>query len=169
MPVRIGCGDGLAGDARKAIEKDALLRLIKAGESLSLRVHQRQLGSKLPEHGNRGRLIVDEDAAFAGGKNFAPQNDLRAFRIDAVLFQDGFCARRGLVDASDNGLISAVADHIRGALAPHQKRQRIHENGFSRAGLAGKQIQAGAEYGDGVIDDRVVLGAQFDEHGSVPG
>ena len=58
-----------------------------------------------------------------------------------------------------------MADHLGGGFAAHQQGQGIDEDGFSRAGFAGEQVQAGAEGGDGVIDDGVVFSAQFDEHG----
>ena len=49
--------------------------------------------------------------------------------------------------------------------AAHQQGQRVDKDGFARAGFAGEQVEAGAERGDGVIDDGVVFSAQLDEHG----
>ena len=48
--------------------------------------------------------------------------------------------------------------------AAHQQGQRIHQDGFARAGFAGEQVEARAEDGNGVINDGVVFRAQFDEH-----
>ena len=112
-----------------------------------------------------GGLVVDEDAAFAGGEDFAAENDVGGFRVDAVGFEDGFGAGRGLEDAGDDGLVCAVADDARRrTFAAHQEGQCIHEDGFARAGFAGEEIEAGAKGGDGVIDDGVVFSAEFDEH-----
>ena len=88
-----------------------------------------------------------------------------AFGVDAVFFEDGFGAGRGLEDAGDDGLVGAVADHVGGGFAAHEQGERVDEDGFAGAGFAGEQIEAGAERGDGVIDDGVVFSAQFDEHG----
>ena len=85
-------GDRVGRDAGEAVEQDALLGLVEAGECFSLRVDQRELGRKLPENGDGGGLVVDEDAAFAGGQNFAAQNDFVAFGVDAVFFEDRFGA-----------------------------------------------------------------------------
>ncbi len=148
----------------KAVEQNALLGLVEAGEGFGLRVNQGELGRKLPEDGNGGGLIVDEDAAFAGGKNLAAQNDLGAFGVDAVFFEDRFGARCGLEDAGDDGLVGAVADHFGRGLATHQQRQRIDKDRLACAGFSGEQVESRAECGDGVIDDGVVFGAQFDEH-----
>ena len=87
-----------------------------------------------------------------------------AFGVDAVFFENGFGAGRGLEDAGDDGLVGAVADHVGRGFAAHQQGQRVDEDGFARAGFAGEQVEAGTERGDGVIDDGVVFSAQFDEH-----
>ena len=163
-PAGVGLGDGVSGDAAEAVEQDALLGLVEAGERLGLRVDEGEFGRELLEDGDGGGLVVDEDAALAGGEDFAAQNDLGAFGVDAVFFEDGLGAGRGLEDAGDDGLVGAVADDFGGGFAAHQQGQRIDEDGFACAGFAGEQVEAGAERGDGVIDDGVVFSAQFDEH-----
>ena len=167
-PAGVGLGDGVGGDAAEAVEEDALLGLVEAGEGFGLRVDQGQFRGELLENGDGGGLVVDEDAALAGGEDFAAQDDFGAFGVDAVFFEDGFGAGGGLEDAGDDGLVGAVANHVGGGLAAHQQRERIDEDGLARAGFAGEQVEAGAEDGDGVIDDGVVFGAQFDEHFSGP-
>ena len=166
-PAGVGFGDGGGVDAGEAVEENALLGLVEARQALALGMDQGQLGGKLAQHGNRGRLIVDEDAALAAGGDLAAQNDVVTARIDAVFFQDVFGVGGGLEDAGDDGLLGAVADDLGGGFAAHQQGQSIDEDGFSRAGFAGEQVQAGAEGGDGVIDDGVVFSAEFDKHGVV--
>ena len=129
---------------------------------------QRQLRGKQLEHGNGRRLVVHKDAPLACGQNLPAQNDFAAVRIDAVFFEDGLGPGCGLEDAGDNGLLRAVADHLRRCLAAHQQSQRIHKNRLARARLAGEQVQPWAKDGDGVIDDGVVLGAQLNEHFGEP-
>ena len=58
-----------------------------------------------------------------------------------------------------------MANQLDRAFAPHEEGERIDEDGLARAGFAGEQVESGAEGGDGVIDDGVVVSAQFDEHG----
>jgi hypothetical protein len=88
----VGFGNGVGGEAGEAVEQDALLGLVEAGEGLGLRVDQGQLRRKLLEHGHGSGLVVDEDAALAGRQNLAAQNDLVAFGVDAVFFEDIFGA-----------------------------------------------------------------------------
>ncbi len=128
-------------------------------------MNEGELGRELLEDGVGSGLIVDEDAALAGGENLAAKDDFGAFGVDAVCFEDGFCAGRGLEDAGDDGFVGAVADDVGGRFAAHEEGERVHEDGFARAGFAGEEVEAGPEGGDGVIDDGVVFSAQFDEHG----
>ena len=92
-----------------------------------------------------------------------------AFGVDAVLFENGFRAGGGLVDAGDDGFVCAVADEICRAFAAHEQCQCVHQDGLACAGFAGEQIEAGAKDGYGVIDDGVVFCAEFYEHGLVRG
>jgi hypothetical protein len=128
-------------------------------------VDEGELGRELLEDLDGGGLVVDEDAALAGGEDFAAEDDLGAFGVDAVGFEDGFGAGRGFEDAGDDGLVGAVADDSPEAFAAHEEGERVDEDGFACAGFAGEEIEAGAEGGDGVIDDGVVFSAEFDEHG----
>jgi hypothetical protein len=117
-PAGVGFGDGVRREAAEAVEEDALLGLVEAAEALALGVDQGQLGGKLAENGDGGRLVVDEDAALAGGEDFAAQNDVVAAGVDAVFFQDGLGVGRGFKDAGHDGLVGAVADHSAEDLPP---------------------------------------------------
>ena len=92
----VGLGDGVGGDAGEAVEEDALLGLVEAGEGFSLGVDEGEFGGELPKDGDGGGLVVDEDAALAGGEDFAAEDDFAAFGVDAVFFEDGFGAGSGL-------------------------------------------------------------------------
>src|SRR5439155_16244168 len=90
--------------------------------------------------------------------------DFAALGVYTVLFEDGLGAGRSAEHAGHDSLVSTVTNDVRGCLSPHQKRQSIDQNGLAGAGFAGEQIEPGAENGDSVIDDGVVLGSEFDEH-----
>ena len=94
-----------------------MLRLVEAGEAFSLRVNEGELGRELLEDLDGGGLIVDEDAALAGGKNFAAKNDFGAFCVDSISFENGFCAGGGFEDAGERGFVGAVADQLSRAFA----------------------------------------------------
>jgi len=54
-------------------------------------VDDRQMGGQLPENRDRRGLIVDEDAAFACGSNFAADDERAVFGfIEAVVLEDLF-------------------------------------------------------------------------------
>jgi len=61
-----------------------------------------------------------------------------------------------------------MANNFGRRFAPHEERQGIHKDRLACAGFAGEQVEPGAKRGDGMIDDRVVLGAQLDEHSLRP-
>ncbi len=164
VPVGVGGRDRVEGDAGEAVEEDALLGLVETGLGFGLRVDQGEFGGELLEDGDGGRLIVDEDAAFATRENLAAEDDVGAFRVDAVFFENGFGAGGGLEDACNNGLLRAVADNFRRGFATHKERERIYQYRFAGAGFSGEEVEARAELGDGVIDDGVIFSAQFDEH-----
>ena len=60
-----------------------------------------------------------------------------------------------------------MADHISGRLITQQQRQSIDQNGFAGAGFAGQQIQSRRELHHHVVNDRVVLQPQLEEHREV--
>jgi len=163
-PADVGFSDGVGGEAGEAVEEGALLGLVEAGEGFALGVDEGEFRGELLEDGDRGGLVVDEHSAFAVGLDFAPEDDFVAGGVDAVLLEDGVCASGGLEDAGDYGLVCAVADEVGGGFAAHEEGKRVNENGFACAGFAREEVEAGAELSDGVIDDGVVLSAQFDEH-----
>ena len=117
MPASVSLGDCIQGNTGETVEKQALLRLVEAGEAFGLRVDECELGREQLEHLDRGGLVVDEDAAFAVGEDFAAKDDFGAFGIDAVGFKDGFGAGGGLEDARKRGLVGAVPNQFSRAFA----------------------------------------------------
>ena len=59
----------------ESIEQIEPRRSIERKHRFVLRMNGREIWRELAQHGNRGRLIVDEDASLAAGRNFAPQDD----------------------------------------------------------------------------------------------
>ncbi len=138
---------------------------VKRQHRLVLRVDDRQVRRKLLQHRHRRRLIVDEDASLAAGRDLAPQNDLRLLAVEAVVFQNfvdglglGFEHRR------DDSLVGAVADGVAGRFVAQQQGQGVDQDGFSGAGFAGQQIETGGELHGNIVDDRVVFDSQFQQH-----
>jgi hypothetical protein len=166
VPAGVSLAHGFGRKAAEAVEQGALLRLVEAAQGLALRVHQRQLRRQLLEDGDRRRLIVDEHAALARGQNLAPQDDLIALRVDAILLEDGLRARGAFKHAGDSRLIRAVAHYLCRRLAPHQQGQGVHQNRLPCPGLAREQVQTGPKNGNGVVNNRIIFRAQFYKHPS---
>ena len=154
--------------AGKAVEQRQSRSRIERQHRFVLRMNYRQVRSKLFEHRHRCRLIVDEDAAFAACRDFAPQNDLLVFAIDPVGFEHRRNRRRiGIKHSRDGRSFRSVPDRIAGCFIAQQQRQCVDENGFARAGFAGQQIQTSAKFHGDVVDDRVVFDPQFEQHSEV--
>ena len=75
-PAGMGLRRGLCRKPSKAVEQNALLRLIEASQRLGLGVDKRQLRRQLLEHGHGGRLVVHKNSSLARGKNLPAQNNL---------------------------------------------------------------------------------------------
>ena len=116
-PARMGLGHRVRCKIAEAIEQDALLVLIEAGMGFSLGVHQGQFRRKLAKNSDGSGLIVDEDAPLAVGENFTAENNLGAFRVDAVVFEDGFSASSGLETQAGTAL-SAPGAQLGDAFPP---------------------------------------------------
>ncbi len=165
-PTGVGFGDSVGGNAAEAVQEDALLRLVEARQaSRSARGPEPAPARAACSTATVAGWLLTKTRPLPVDRISRRRMMSLPLGVDAVFLEDGFGAGRGLKDAGDNGLVGAVAHHFDGGLAAHQQGQRVNQDGFARAGFAGKQVEPGAEGGDGVIDDGVVFSAQFDEHG----
>ena len=152
----------------KGVQQRQSRRPIECRQGFVLRVDRRKGRSELPQDGDGGRLIIDKDPTLAAARDLPPQNDGITFRIESVLFQN---ARHGLGRAAldfkhgrYDRAIGPRTDDVRGSFFAQKQGQSIDKNGFSGAGLACQQVEPRGERNRQIIDHRVVLEAQFDEH-----
>ncbi len=150
----------------EAVEEEALLPLVKGTHGLALGVDEGELGCELAEGGDGGGLVVDKDAAFAGGGDLAPKQDLVGLFgvVDTVGFKDGAGAGGALKGAADDGLFGAVADDVARGFAAEQEGERVDQDGFAGAGLAREEVEPGAELDGRTVDHSVVFRAQLQQH-----
>ncbi len=155
--------------ARERIQQGEPRRPIKGSQRLILRVHGREVWSQLLQHRHGRGLVINEDAAFAASRNFAPQDDRFILRIEAIVFEDSRNrlgrAAFNLEHGGDDGALCSSANDIGRSLIAEQQRQCIDEDGLAGTRFARKQIQPRRELYCQVVDDRVVFKAQFEEHG----
>src|SRR5271169_6298556 len=57
-----------------------------------------------------------------------------------------------------------MTDGVSRGFVAQQQRKRVNEDGFSGAGLAGQEVEAGGELDGDVVNDRVVFDPQFQQH-----
>ena len=97
----------------------ALLRRVEAQVGLGLRMDEGEFGGQILQNGNGGRLVVDEDAAFSRRQDLPAQDNVVAFRVDPVIFQNGLGPRCGLEDTGDDRFFRAVAHNFCRRFATH--------------------------------------------------
>ncbi len=101
VPLRKCGGHGFGRELAEAVEKLTTLSLVEGAHGLALGVDEGEFGCELAEHGDGGGLVVDEDAAFAGGCDLATKQDcvFVIFGVDAVVFEEGSSTGSGVEGA----------------------------------------------------------------------
>ena len=153
-------------DVGEAVEQEALLLGVEGGEGFGLGVDEGELGcERWRRTATVAGWLLMKTRPLSGGGNFATEEDFRVPSwIDAVGFEDFFRAGRGFENAAEDCFFRAEADNVGRSLAAEQQDEGVDEDGFACAGFACEQVEARAELGDGVVDDGVVFGAEFEEH-----
>ena len=112
------------------------LRLLE----LSVDVDQRV--AELGQQRDRRRAAVDVDAALAGARQMAADQDLAVVEPERLAQLVGHAA---FEQAFDRCLVGVAADQVGGRPRPAQQRQRLQDDALAGAGLAGQDVQAGTE------------------------
>ena len=116
-------------------------------------------------HGHEG--AVDRRLSLAGDMDLAPQHQLFTLHRQAVLL----ARPRGggtLEDRLDDRAVFAGPDQLGGSPRPEQQPQRVDEDRFAGARLAGQEAQAGAELQLQLGDDGYVTDPEQLEHRGGP-
>ncbi len=137
----------------------------RLGLVLAVEIHQQR--AELAEHRGGGRAAVHPRPRAALGRDLAPHDQPSVLEIEA----EGFDPLAGdLVDplerALDDGLRGAGTHAAAGGALAEQQRERIHQHGLPRPGLAGEDVEAGAEMEGDVGDGGEVADAELGDHAS---
>ena len=104
-----------------------------------------QQPAQLLQLGHAGRRAIDVGAGAAAGVDHAPGDHHTLFRLEILLAQP--VGQRVVAGTGEFGrqfgALAAISHHRRLGPAAHQQAERIHQNGFSGAGLAGQRAEAG--------------------------
>jgi len=169
VPRGVGRGRRLNPAAGKCIEQCETRGSVERQYRFILGVDCGEMGSKLAEDGDGGGLIVDEDAALAGGGNLAANDQRAVFGfIQTVVLQNFIdCVFRNscaLKYRGDDRAVRAGADYLARRFIAQEQSQSIDQNGFASAGFTGEHVEAGGKLHRCVVNDGVVFQAQFDKH-----
>ena len=95
----IGLAHRVSRNRPKPVQQNPLLRLVKARKRLGLRMHQRQFRRQLFQHCRGRRLVVHKHATLSRSQNLATKNNVVAFGVNPVFFEDRLGSGRGLKHA----------------------------------------------------------------------
>ena len=125
---------------------------------------------KLRPHG--AQLAHGQGAAIGPADVAAIRRDLpleEKLPVRIRLRPAGGQGRKGPGQAGEHrahkGRAGSGADEVPGCPTPQHRLHGVHHDGFTRAGLAGKGIEAGIELDIGGLDHRQILDVQQLQHG----
>ena len=143
LPLLPQRADGSGVDAAIAVEQGARAGGLHQALPGMLAVDVHQQAAECAQLGGRGRCAIDPAAALALAVDQAAQQ--QAFFgvcFDAIFIQQR-CQRRGDVEVGGDVCAAATLAHKAGIGAcAHYQLQRIHQNGFACACLAGEHREA---------------------------
>ena len=143
-------------------------RRIAQGAIIMLPMNFDQLRADAFEQLNRNRLVIDESAGAPVTRLDAAQ-DQRVFPGNAVFRKErkNRMPCRQFEHGRDLPLLRALADQRRVAPRAERQGESVKKNGFSRAGLAGHDRQAIAEFEVQAINENNVADGQGGQHGAL--
>ena len=154
----------------KRIKQAAVGRGIDQRPLIMLAMNFHQCGADRFQGLHADRLVVDEGAGAAVGK-LHPSQDHLAGIVEAIVAEDGGgrMPLRDIEHRGDLALFGAVTDQAGIAAAAERQRERIEQDGFARAGLAGQNGKAPGKFDIEPFDQDDVADRQTRQHaGSIP-
>ena len=142
--------------AARSIQKQQVILRVHQKLRLVLTMHVHQQYGDVFERGQRHHHPADTAEVAPGACDFAVER-YRAVEIIEFLRLRPFCNFRiaaGIKHRLDPRLVRSRADEFpRGASAQHQI-DRVHDDGFARAGFAGHNVQPFAEFQTQFLNQR---------------
>ena len=154
----------------EGVEQRAVRRRVEQAALLALALDLDQAVAELAQQADARRLIVDKGAAAAVGAQQAAQHDrppARSARHPGLAQDRG--GRMVALDGElggDRGLLGA-GPHQRGIGAPAERQpQRIQQDRFARAGLAGQHAQPRPKGEVEPVDQHDIANGEPEQHGA---
>ena len=152
---------------RQSVQQLAMRCRVEQAALLALALDLDEIVAKLAKQPDAGRLVIDKGAAAAIGRDDAAQHD-RAGKVggDAGLVED----RRGRVIAADRelggdcGLLGAGPHQACLGAPAEREPERIHQDRFAGAGLAGQHAQPRPERQAQAFDQDDIADGEAEQH-----
>ena len=159
--VLLGFAEGVQDAALRVLPEERLVFV------LPVQIHERS--SEISHGTGRGRGLVDPSTVPARRRHLSSENQQAVLGLDpqVVHLSTELWVVRNIEDRLDHRALRAGPHRVTGCTFPQQKRERSDDNRFPRPGLPGKSAQPGSQFKGQIMDDRVVLNAEFDEHASM--
>ena len=147
---------------RKFVDQGELAGIIEEGLLLMLAMDVEKQRRQLTQCRNGAGLVIDVDAIPFVGRDLAADNDVAAFRIQSKSIEVG--ADVGFKNGFDDGAAFAGADHLAESFRTGKQSERVNDDGFSCAGLAGQEIETFFEVKLELIDQSKISNAKKPQH-----
>ncbi len=152
------------------VEQVSRRRGVEELARLGLTVEDEEPRSQLRERSERGWRAVDEEAPLPTGGDLTPHDDLggaAGSRLAKACSGESAHDRRvvRLERSLDDEALGAPSDEGRVGTLTREERERVHDEGLPRAGLARQDSQAGVERDLDVLENGEVTDAESAEHG----
>ena len=150
----------------EGIQHGQVIVLIKQGGGIMLAVNIDQLNTQLPQNGNRNQTAVDAADILSIQINLTLNHSFGII-FHAVFFKPLKLRNTGK-NRPNRCRLGSGADHIPVGPFPQNGGNRINHNGFTCAGLTGKDIEAPVEGNFRTFNDRNVFNMQKTQHSFSP-
>ena len=123
-------------------------------------------GRQILEQRHGHRTAADERARFPAGQDLAFDQQFAILDFEPGGFQQAAhgCLVAHIEDAGHARAGFPGADHLRRSAPAQQQAERVHDDGFPAAGLAGQQIQPRVKMDAQALHHRVILDHQLEQH-----
>ena len=164
--IALGIGRALGLVLGKAVENGQMLRLVKQRSAVVLAVDVDELHAELLQHADRHGRAVHAAEILAVGGQLAP--DVRLGVVGHTVLGEPRQLRHAVKNRADGRPARSGSDHVAIGAFAQNGRNRVDDDRFACAGLAGHDVEAVLEDDLGLFDDGDVFNMQQPKHNAPP-
>ena len=141
-----------------------MVGLVEEAGGIVLAVDVDELDAQLMQNGNRHQTAVDPADVLAVQMDFALDDGFGVV-LDAVFCKPGQF-RHAREHRPDGGFGGAGTDHVAVGALTQDGRNGVDDDGLTRTGLTGEDVEAPVKGNVRTFDDRNIFNMQKTQHGS---